>query len=74
MSYDERCGATEHGLIVFHMDILIDNDQHMHGTATAKMQSSDAGHQATWNSTLTDRYLSPDCGDIKPGEKKPLKQ
>jgi hypothetical protein len=74
MSYDERCGSPAHGFIVFHMNILIDNDQHMHGTAIAKMQPSAASHQATWNSTLTDRYLGPDCGDIKPGEKKPLKQ
>lgn len=73
VSYDDSCGSQPNGL-VFHMDILIDDDQHMHGTAVAKMSVPGSSQQATWNSTLTDHFLSPDCGDIKPGDKKPVDQ
>jgi hypothetical protein len=74
VSYDESCGSQPNGLLVFHMEILIDDNQHMHGTAVAKVSVPGSSKQATWNSTLTERYLSPDCGTIQPGEKKSLNQ
>lgn len=74
MSYDESCGSQEHGVIVLHMVILIDDDTHMHGTAVAKISGPASPHAGTWSSTLTDRFISPDCGNLKPGQKNPLKQ
>lgn len=74
MSYDERCGPPNHGPLVFHMNILVDNDQHMHGTAVAKIAVPGSPHEATWTSIVTEQYIAPACGDIKPGEKKPLNQ
>lgn len=71
MSYDVSCGTQEHGPLVFHMEILIDSDQHMHGTAVAKISATASPHTGAWTSTLTEHFISPDCGDIKPGEKKP---
>jgi hypothetical protein len=75
MSYDVSCGTQEHGTLVFHMEILIDNDQHMHGTAVAAVTSPNpSSGAATWTSILTEHYIGPDCGSLKPGEKKPVDQ
>jgi Protein of unknown function (DUF3617) len=74
MSYDERCGSQKQGFLVFHMDILIDSEEYMHGTAVAKITGSSTSQEGTWTSTVTEHYIAPDCGNLKPGEKKSLKQ
>ncbi|MGC2161398.1 MAG: DUF3617 family protein [Silvibacterium sp.] len=73
VSYDVSCGLQQRGRTAFHMEVLIDSDEHMHGTAVAKISGPGVTHAGTWTSTLTERYIGSDCGDLKPGEKKPLK-
>ena len=78
LSYDEQCGAQDSPALVFRMYIMIDNDQHMHGTAATIIATPGSAHQdthsGTWESTLTASYLGSDCGDLKPGEQRPVKQ
>lgn len=66
MSYDTSCGGSDG--TSFHVDIAIDSSEHMHGAAVAKFA---AGGKMT--SAVTEKFISADCGDLKPGEKKPVK-
>jgi hypothetical protein len=72
VSYNESCSSQQNTAMVFHINILIDDDRHMHGTAVADVTAPNSPHPAKWASTVTERYIGPNCGDIKPGEKKPL--
>lgn len=77
LSYDERCGGQDSPALVFRMYIMIDNNEHMHGTAGTIIAASGSAHQGSpqgmWESTLTASYLGSDCGDLKPGEQRPVK-
>lgn len=74
VSYDVSCGSSEPASTVFHMNILIDNDRRMHGTAVATITAPGSPHHGTWTSTITERYVAPGCGSLKPGEKKHAEQ
>jgi hypothetical protein len=66
MSYDTHCGGSD--AEGFQVNITIDGDERMHGMAVAKFPAG-----AKMTSTVTEKYVSADCGDLKPGEKKPTK-
>ncbi len=70
LSYDQQCGAQADA-VVFHVTIQIDSERHMHGTSVATITAPGSARHGTWTSTITEHYLVPDCGDIKPGEKSP---
>jgi len=71
LSYDVSCGSQNRSSMIFHMNILIDSDRQMHGTAMATITTHGSLQRGTWTSTVTERYLAPDCGGLKPGEKRP---
>ena len=73
LSYDVSCGPPAQARIAFHMNILIDSNRHMHGTAIATISAPGSSQHGVWTSTVTERYLSSDCGSLKPGEKKPVR-
>lgn len=74
LSYDAQCGAQNSVGLIFHMYILIDSDKHMHGTAGTEIATPGSANQGKWESTLTADYIGRNCGDLKPGEQKPVKQ
>jgi Protein of unknown function (DUF3617) len=74
ISYDVSCGSPARAPIIFHMNILIDSDRHMHGIAAATISAPGSHQHGSWASSVTERYIAPYCGGLKPGEKKPVKQ
>jgi Protein of unknown function (DUF3617) len=74
LSYDVICSRPAAARIIFHMNILIDSDRHVHGTAVATISAPGSSQHGTWTSSVTERYIAPDCGGLKSGEKTPLKQ
>lgn len=70
VSFDEVCdsgGGTKHSA---HVDILIDSDEHAHGTILMKMEDPRLPQPITINTSLISQYLGAACGDVKPGEGK----
>jgi hypothetical protein len=72
LTYETHCGGSS--VSEFHIDITIDSDELMHGTATAEFPSGSTAPAGKLSSTLTAKYVSTACGDVKPGEKKTVKQ
>ncbi len=70
ISFDESC---EGGSNNTHVDILIDSDEHAHGTMVMKVTAPSLPQPMTINYVLVSHYLGSDCGDVKPGEGKMIK-
>src|SRR5579883_1352195 len=73
-SFDMSCASERGGVFSGHFEMLVDNDEHTHGTAHMKSETSGPNGQAmTVDTNLSSRYLGADCGDVKPGEAKTIK-
>ncbi|MGA7109573.1 MAG: DUF3617 family protein [Terracidiphilus sp.] len=70
ISFDEACGG---GMNNAHVDILIDDAGHAHGTVLMKIVAPSLPQPVTVNMTMASHYLGSDCGDVKPGEGKMIK-
>jgi hypothetical protein len=55
-----------------HVKMFLDSDEGMHGTVNVKMTGANFPQGMSVTSTITSKFLSSDCGDIKPGESKPV--
>jgi hypothetical protein len=73
VSLDEVCQSGSGGTTNAHADIMIDDQQHSHGTVVMKVADPQLPQPMTINMTITSHYLSADCGDVKPGEGKMIK-
>lgn len=73
ISFDEVCQSTRGGTSNGHVDIIIEDQQHSHGTVVMKVANPALPQPMTINVTMTSHYVGSDCGDIKPGEGKMLK-
>jgi len=72
-SFDMSCTSEHGGVFSGHFEMLVDDDTHTHGTANMKSEGGPNGQVLTINTTLSSHYLGADCGDVKPGESKSLK-
>jgi hypothetical protein len=73
ISFDEQCSADEGYNTNVHVEMLLDSEEAMHGTAAVKMSGPNFPQGMSMNSRISSKYLSADCGDIKPGEQKDMK-
>ncbi len=72
-SFDMSCASEHGGVFTGHFEMLVDDDEHTHGTAHMKGETGQAGQPMTIDTTLSSHYLGADCGDIKPGDAKIVK-
>lgn len=73
-SFDMSCTSERGGVFSGHFEMLIDDDEHTHGTAHMKSEATGPNGQAmTIDTTLNSHYLAADCGDVKPGEARTIK-
>jgi len=74
ISFDMSCASEHGGVFTGHFEMLIDNDEHTHGSAHMKGEAGQGGGQPmTFDTTLSSHYLGADCGDVKPGDAKVIK-
>ncbi|HEY1499178.1 MAG TPA: DUF3617 domain-containing protein [Acidobacteriaceae bacterium] len=72
LSFDVTCAADQGYTISYHVEMFLDSDTAMHGSTTGKMSGPAFPQGMTMGSTITSKFLSSDCGSIKPGESKPV--
>ena len=71
VSFDETCGANgSNGLNSSHVDIIIDSQEHAHGTVATKVSDPRLAQPMTITVNMVSQYLGSACGDVKPGEGK----
>lgn len=70
LSFDEQCSTQQGYNTSIHVDMQLDSDQAMHGTSAVKMSGPAFPQGMTMNSTIRSKFLSADCGSLKPGEAK----
>lgn len=70
VSFDEQCSA-DHGFSTqMHFEMLIDSAESAHGDGEMKMTGPAFPDGMTMHMALKTKFLSSDCGDVKPGEGK----
>lgn len=70
--YDEQCAQGGNNTTV-HMVWTVDDQENMHGDSNAQMSGAAIPQGVTMHATMTSKYLSSDCGNVKPGESKTVK-
>lgn len=70
IAFDEQCTAEQGYNTNVHVEMFLDSQEAMHGTAAVKMTGPAFQRPISMNSTITSKFLSKDCGDIKPGEER----
>jgi hypothetical protein len=70
ISFDASCTAQQGISTTLHVDMQFDGDEGMHGTTTASMSGPNMPSGMQMNSTIKSKFLSSDCGDVKPGKGK----
>lgn len=69
--FDEQCSQNGMSSTV-HVEWTIDNQENMHGQSNAQMSGSAFPQGMTMHGTMTSKFLSSDCGSVKPGEPKTI--
>lgn len=70
VSFDETCQSGRGGTNNAHVDIVIDNAEHSHGTVAMKIANPALPQPITITTSMVSHYLGASCGDVKPGEGK----
>jgi hypothetical protein len=85
MTLDMACSSQQGFNSKIHVKMFLDSEEAMHGTASVNI-SAPAGMGApnapqgampqnmAITSTIKSKFISSDCGDVKPGESKPVQQ
>ena len=73
ISFDEACAGLRGGTNNAHVDIVVDSAEHTHGTVITKVADPAFPQPITVNVSMVSHYLSPACGDVKPGAGKTIK-
>ncbi|MBV8630835.1 MAG: DUF3617 domain-containing protein [Silvibacterium sp.] len=73
ISFDLSCASERGGVFTGHFEMNIDDDQHSHGSAHMKGEAGPNGQAMTIDTTISTRFLSSDCGAVKPGDAKIIK-
>jgi hypothetical protein len=72
ISFDEVC-SQGNGVNKSHVDIHIDSAEHAHGTVVMTIAMPNLPQPMTVNMSMVSHYMSPACGDVKPGEGRMIK-
>ena len=68
VSFDEECAGGQGYSSSVHFEMLIDDEENAHGHAEVKMSGPAFPQGMTMNMTVKTKFVSSDCGSIKPGE------
>jgi hypothetical protein len=72
LSFDGQCTADQGMTVTYHVEMFLDSDEAMHGSTSAKMNGPQFPQGMTMTSSISSKFISSDCGAIKPGESKPV--
>jgi hypothetical protein len=72
LSFDGQCSADQGYSINYHIQMVLDSDSAMHGSSTTKMNGPMFPQGMAVSSAISSKFLSSDCGTLKPGESKPV--
>jgi hypothetical protein len=72
LSFDGQCSEPQGMNVTYHVEMFLDSDEAMHGSSSAKMSGPQFPQAMTMTSVISSKFVSSDCGDIKPGESKPV--
>jgi hypothetical protein len=71
VTFDESCASGQGGYSNnVHFEMLIDDMENAHGHADVKMTGPAFPQGMTMHITMKEKYLSSNCGDVKPGKSK----
>jgi hypothetical protein len=71
--FDEQCSQSGMSSSV-HVEWTVDNQETMHGESNSQMTGGAFAQGMTVHGTLNSKFLSSDCGNVKPGEGKAVQQ
>ncbi|HEX5236034.1 MAG TPA: DUF3617 domain-containing protein [Silvibacterium sp.] len=73
--FDISC-KSENGMTMNgHFEMLVDDTTHAHGSFRMKSdQEGQSGQKFSMHGTLESKFLGSDCGDVKPGSSKTIKE
>ncbi len=72
MTFDMNCSGQQGINTNVHVQMFLDSEESMHGNATVKMSGPNFPQGMSMTSTIASKFLSSDCGDVKPGQSKPV--
>lgn len=70
VSFDEKCGQQGGYASSVHFEMLVDDAENAHGHANVSMSGPAFPQGMTLHMAIKSKYLSANCGDVKPGEGK----
>jgi len=69
-TFDMQCSPGNGFTSTSHFEMLVDSDTAMHGSGTSTTTGPAFPQGMTSNVTIASKFLSADCGDVKPGQSK----
>lgn len=69
-AFDVACTAQQGMNTKMHLDMTLDNEDIMHGTMSTTMSGSNIPQGMSMTATINSKFVSSDCGSLKPGEQK----
>jgi hypothetical protein len=72
LTVDMDCSMQQGYSSNIHVQMFLDSDSAMHGHATVKMSGPSFPQGMSMSSAISSKFVSSDCGDVKPGESKPV--
>jgi len=70
LSFDGQCSEAQGMSVTYHIEMILDSDEAMHGSSSMKMSGPQFPQGMSLTSVINSKFISSDCGSIKPGESK----
>ncbi|HUB19008.1 MAG TPA: DUF3617 domain-containing protein [Acidobacteriaceae bacterium] len=74
VAFDVKCAGQGGYASDGHFEMLIDDPENGHGHVDMKMSGPAFPDGMTMHMTMKTKFLSSDCGDVKPGQGKTIRQ
>ncbi|HEX4038501.1 MAG TPA: DUF3617 family protein [Acidobacteriaceae bacterium] len=68
-TFDETCSTSGYSTTV-HVEWNVDDQENMHGNSNMQMSGANMPQGMTMQGTMSSKFLSSDCGGVKPGDTK----
>jgi hypothetical protein len=72
LAFQIDCSTPQGDSSSIHVQMFLDSETAMHGHATVKMSGPNLPQGVSMSSVISSKFVSSDCGSVKPGESKPL--
>lgn len=69
-AFDVSCSAQQGMNTKTHIEMTLDSEESMHGAMSTSMSGPNVPQGMVMNATIQSKFLSSDCGTLKPGEQK----